>query len=51
MSTQPVIEKKKVNVSNIGIGAILNLMEVCTLGQPLEVMKTTIASNRQLTML
>ncbi|KAL6935644.1 related to Mitochondrial DNA replication protein YHM2 [Hanseniaspora guilliermondii] len=51
MSTQPVIEKKKVNVSNIGIGAILNLMEVCTLGQPLEVMKTTIASNRQLSML
>lgn len=50
MSTQPVIEKKKVNISNIGIGAILNLMEVCTLGQPLEVMKTTIASNRQLSM-
>lgn len=51
MSTQPIIEKKKVNLSNIGIGAILNLMEVCTLGQPLEVMKTTIASNRQLSML
>lgn len=51
MSAQPVIEKKKVNVSNIGIGAILNLMEVCTLGQPLEVMKTTIASNRQFSML
>lgn len=50
MSSPVVIEKKKVNLSNIGIGAILNLMEVCTLGQPLEVMKTTIASNRQLSM-
>ncbi|CAH6719747.1 citrate/oxoglutarate carrier protein [[Candida] jaroonii] len=45
------IEKKPVNFSNILLGAGLNLAEVTTLGQPLEVVKTTMAANRSLTLL
>ena len=33
--------------SNLLLGAGLNMFEVTTLGQPLEVMKTTMAANRQ----
>ncbi|ODQ63409.1 YMR241Wp-like protein [Nadsonia fulvescens var. elongata DSM 6958] len=44
-SLQP-IAKKKVSFSNILLGAGLNLFEVTTLGQPLEVIKTTMAANR-----
>lgn len=40
------IEKKPVNFSNILLGAGLNLAEVTSLGQPLEVTKTTMAANR-----
>ncbi|KAK9446388.1 mitochondrial carrier domain-containing protein [Limtongia smithiae] len=40
------IEKKPVKWSNILLGAGLNLFEVTTLGQPLEVTKTTMAANR-----
>lgn len=40
------IKKKPVNFSNILLGAALNLAEVTTLGQPLEVVKTTMAANR-----
>ncbi|KAL6939619.1 hypothetical protein ACO0RG_003464 [Hanseniaspora osmophila] len=40
------IEKKPVSVSNLALGAFLNLCEVVTLGQPLEVTKTTLAANR-----
>lgn len=47
MSTTEV-QKKPVNFSNILLGAGLNLFEVSTLGQPLEVIKTTMAANRSL---
>lgn len=42
------IKKKPVNFSNILLGAGLNLAEVSSLGQPLEVVKTTMAANRSL---
>lgn len=38
--------KKPVNFSNILLGASLNMFEITTLGQPLEVTKTTMAANR-----
>ncbi len=41
------LEKKPVKFSNLLLGSGLNLFEVTTLGQPLEVMKTTMAANRQ----
>lgn len=41
------LEKKPVKFSNLLLGAGLNLFEVTTLGQPLEVMKTTMAANRK----
>ncbi|GEQ66669.1 hypothetical protein JCM33374_g332 [Metschnikowia sp. JCM 33374] len=44
------IEKKPINFSNILLGAGLNLAEVTTLGQPLEVVKTTMAANRSLSL-
>ncbi|KAK6458320.1 mitochondrial carrier domain-containing protein [Scheffersomyces xylosifermentans] len=50
LSKAPVIEKKPINFSNILLGAGLNMSEVTTLGQPLEVIKTTMAANRSLTM-
>lgn len=40
------IEKKPIRFSNLLLGAALNLAEVSTLGQPLEVTKTTMAANR-----
>lgn len=40
------IEKKPITFSNLLLGAGLNLAEVSTLGQPLEVTKTTMAANR-----
>jgi hypothetical protein len=40
------IEKKPVKFSNLLLGAGLNMFEVTTLGQPLEVVKTTMAANR-----
>lgn len=42
------IEKKPINFANILLGAGLNMSEVTTLGQPLEVVKTTMAANRSL---
>ncbi|KAI9735255.1 MAG: Mitochondrial DNA replication protein yhm2 [Cirrosporium novae-zelandiae] len=42
----PTLEKKPVKFSNLLLGAGLNLFEVTTLGQPLEVIKTTMAANR-----
>lgn len=45
------IEKKPVNFSNILLGAGLNMAEVTTLGQPLEVVKTTMAANRSFSIL
>ena len=44
------IEKKPISFANIALGAGLNLAEVTTLGQPLEVIKITMAANRSLTM-
>ncbi|CCE64573.1 hypothetical protein TPHA_0I00670 [Tetrapisispora phaffii CBS 4417] len=41
--------KKKVSYSNLVLGAVLNLSEATTLGQPLEVIKTTMAANRNAT--
>ncbi|KAF2161215.1 hypothetical protein M409DRAFT_59220 [Zasmidium cellare ATCC 36951] len=41
------LEKKPVKFSNLLLGAGMNMFEVTTLGQPLEVMKTTMAANRQ----
>lgn len=40
------LEKKPIKFSNLVLGAGLNLFEVTTLGQPLEVVKTTMAANR-----
>lgn len=51
MSTSKPLEKKPVSFSNILLGAGLNLAEVTTLGQPLEVTKTTMAANRNLSLL
>lgn len=42
------IQKKPISFSNIALGAALNLAEATTLGQPLEVVKTTMAANRNL---
>ncbi|KAI0025765.1 mitochondrial dicarboxylate carrier protein [Xylariomycetidae sp. FL0641] len=44
--TDKTLEKKPIKFSNLLLGAGLNLFEVTTLGQPLEVVKTTMASNR-----
>jgi len=43
--------QKGVNWSNIAVGGIMNMFEVTTLGQPLEVLKTQMAANRSQTML
>lgn len=40
-----------VNWSNIAVGATMNMFEVTTLGQPLEVLKTQMAANRSQTMI
>jgi hypothetical protein len=44
---QDKLEKKPVKFSNLLLGAGLNMFEVTTLGQPLEVVKTTMAANRK----
>ena len=47
-NVQPqTIEKKPIKFSNLLLGAGLNMFEVTTLGQPLEVIKTTMAANRK----
>lgn len=46
MAAAPKLEKKPVKFSNLLLGAGLNLFEVTSLGQPLEVIKTTMAANR-----
>ncbi|KAG8625789.1 hypothetical protein KVT40_006190 [Elsinoe batatas] len=40
------LQKKPIKLSNLLLGAGLNMFEVTTLGQPLEVTKTTMAANR-----
>ena len=44
--TEKKLEKKPIKFSNLLLGAGLNMFEVTTLGQPLEVVKTTMASHR-----
>jgi len=46
MSEHKTLEKKPVSFSNLLLGAGLNMFEVTTLGQPLEVIKTHMAANR-----
>ncbi|BCS17249.1 mitochondrial DNA replication protein yhm2 [Aspergillus puulaauensis] len=41
------IKKKDVTLSNLLLGASLNMFEVTSLGQPLEVIKTTMAAHRK----
>ncbi|EIW86845.1 mitochondrial carrier [Coniophora puteana RWD-64-598 SS2] len=50
MAIQKEPGQKGVNWSNIAVGAIMNMMQVTTLGQPLEVLKTQMAANRSQTM-
>lgn len=50
MAIQKEPGQKGVNWSNIAVGAIMNMFEVTTLGQPLEVLKTQMAANRNQTM-
>jgi hypothetical protein len=45
-SQPPKLEKKPIKFSNLLLGAGLNMFEVTTLGQPLEVIKTTMAAHR-----
>lgn len=51
MAIQREPGQKGINWSNIAVGAIMNMFEVTTLGQPLEVLKTQMAANRSQTML
>ncbi|EIM19968.1 mitochondrial carrier [Wallemia mellicola CBS 633.66] len=46
----PVEGKKGFSWSNIAVGSVMNLFEVSTLGQGLEVLKSTLAADRSLTM-
>jgi len=50
MAIQKEPGQKGVNWSNIAVGAIMNMFEVTTLGQPLEVIKTQMAANRSQSM-
>ncbi|KAF9270077.1 putative YHM2-protein of the mitochondrial carrier family [Marasmius fiardii PR-910] len=50
MAIQKEPGQKGVNWSNIAVGAIMNMFEVTTAGQPLEVLKTQMAANRTQTM-
>ncbi|KAK4146531.1 mitochondrial carrier domain-containing protein [Dichotomopilus funicola] len=45
-SSPQTLEKKPIKFSNLLLGAGLNMFEVTTLGQPLEVTKTTMAAHR-----
>jgi len=51
MGVQREPGQKGVSWSNIAVGGIMNMFEVTTLGQPLEVLKTQMAANRSQTML
>ncbi|KAM0748728.1 mitochondrial carrier [Meredithblackwellia eburnea MCA 4105] len=48
MDSAPAVpgQRKKVNWSNIAVGGVMNMFEVTTLGQPFEVVKTQMASQR-----
>ncbi|KAF8213186.1 mitochondrial carrier [Mycena galopus ATCC 62051] len=51
MAIQKEPGQKGVSWSNIAVGAIMNMVPVTTLGQPLEVLKTQMAANRAQPML
>ncbi|KIM20498.1 hypothetical protein M408DRAFT_333954 [Serendipita vermifera MAFF 305830] len=51
MGVQREPGQKGVNWSNIAVGGIMNMFEVTTLGQPLEVLKTQMAANRSQSMM
>ncbi|RLV85954.1 Citrate/oxoglutarate carrier protein [Meyerozyma sp. JA9] len=51
ISPNTEVKKKPINFANILLGAGLNMAEVTTLGQPLEVIKTTMAANRNLSII
>lgn len=38
--------QKGINYGNLAVGSVMNIMEVTTLGQPFEVLKTQMAANR-----
>ncbi|KAK0523537.1 hypothetical protein OC834_005863 [Tilletia horrida] len=46
----PASTQGGINWSNIAVGSVMNMFEVSTLGQPLEVAKTQMASNRAQTL-
>lgn len=50
MGVQREPGQKGASWSNIAVGATMNMFEVTTLGQPLEVLKTQMAANRSQTM-
>jgi len=50
MAIQKEPGQKGVSWSNIAVGATMNMFEVTTLGQPLEVIKTQMAANRSQSM-
>jgi len=50
MAIQKEPGQKGVNWSNIAVGGVMNMFEVTTLGQPLEVLKTQMAANRSQSM-
>eukprot|EP00834_Sanchytrium_tribonematis_P007078 NODE_590_length_5625_cov_0.852515.p4 type:complete len:274 gc:universal NODE_590_length_5625_cov_0.852515:3012-3833(+) len=41
-----MVEKKSLNWTNLAVGGFIQIMEVSTLGQPFEVLKTHMAANR-----
>lgn len=45
--TQKPKEREPVRWKNLAVGAFMNLFQVTTLGQPMEVLKTYVAANRQ----
>ncbi|KAE8344700.1 hypothetical protein BDV24DRAFT_148896 [Aspergillus arachidicola] len=40
-------KRRKDPLRNLGVGALMNIFQVTTLGQPMEVLKTHLAANRQ----
>ncbi|KAL4963036.1 mitochondrial carrier domain-containing protein [Aspergillus stella-maris] len=45
-SLRPVDERRPIPYRNLAVGAVMNVFQVTTLGQPMEVLKTHLAANR-----
>ncbi|KAL4798360.1 mitochondrial carrier domain-containing protein [Aspergillus venezuelensis] len=45
-SLRPVDERRPIPYRNLAVGAVMNIFQVTTLGQPMEVLKTHLAANR-----